>query len=123
MWGPHVVIAPLSVLSSWKGDALKLCGDRLNLYVHHGLPADRLEGLEKWRGSLCKAVKSSTATAKPDRPAILLTTYDMAIKDLQFLHRLSSKKLGIRWQFLVVGELIGDFIDYYYCFVCSIVSC
>lgn len=102
IFGPHLVIMPLSVLSSWKGDIAKYC-PTIEYYVHLGSKEEREANCREWFSNL-RSMQS------PTEIHICLTTYDMVLKDKSLLAQLSRKRLSkktscppISWSYIVVS--------------------
>lgn len=119
VFGPHLVVVPLSVLSNWKNDAKNfapLLASRMHL--HHGSAFERKSALAEFFLNLKKRSKMRVKQAVQkeidgytdtnvddivsDDPrlgdlSILVTTYEMAIRDESLLKR-------TKWQYCVVDE-------------------
>ena len=129
--GPHLVVLPLSVMTSWKGDLKKFTTENaFDVYIHHGEKISRQEAFEQWYHALKKRRKRSLSTAaaahnssnsncyhkgvdqnknsddSEERVSIVLTTYEVAMKDEHLLRRLN--KGLVKWEYLVVKSL--DFL-------------
>lgn len=107
IWGPHLVVMPMSVLTSWKGDLQRFCNAKVvNLHTHYGPKKDRLEALEQWRRALytskAKAGGGKAKLPTPWKVSIVLTTYDLSIKDQAHFQKIG--KGPCRWSYLVVDE-------------------
>jgi SNF2 family DNA or RNA helicase len=105
--GPHLVVMPMSILSVWQNDMEKFCPD-VDLHIHHGNKIDRHANFALWTKNLnskrqkiakLRADSSHADYKKPQHISIVLTTYDLAIKDLNLL-----KKKTHKWGYLVVDE-------------------
>ena len=95
VWGPHIVVMPLSVLGSWQHDMQRFA-PTVRVQVHHGEREERILCLETWMRGL-RGQKAPTA------PVVLLTSYEMAMKDIQALRGLRRfAGLDVAWQYLVV---------------------
>lgn len=111
IWGPHLIVMPMSVISSWKGDLKRFCNaEDINIHIHHGLKEDRHRDFESWRkrtfaakvrgrGRPSKAYVSSNCRWKI---SLVLTTYDLSIKDLSLFQKIGRGPC--RWSYLVVDE-------------------
>ena len=106
--GPHIVVMPLSVISSWTNDIKRFAPD-INTYVHHGEKDTRINTLEKWirkRNRNVSSVNNTTDDSIEDdnnsrsKIHIVITTYELAIKDMHVLSKL--RRCGTSWQYLVV---------------------
>jgi SNF2 family DNA or RNA helicase len=122
IFGPHLVVVPLSVLSNWKNDALKfspLLASRMHL--HHGGADERKFALADFFSKLKKRGKNNFRKVHEkdknqmderethndenvisDDPrlgdlSIVVTTYEMAIRDETLLKK-------TRWFYCVVDE-------------------
>jgi superfamily II DNA or RNA helicase len=107
--GPFLVVAPLSTLKQWQGEA-RLWTD-LDVMLYHGDPSDRLLlrshrllGLvhsQLNKASLTRFTAKNISGLDPEHPAptpdIVLTSYEMLMADAAFLTQ-------IQWQLLVVDE-------------------
>ena len=124
MRGPHLVVMPLSVLSSWRVDLQRFCRvGAVSLHVHHGGDkAAREEAFEHWLKQTRKALYNGAGTgawrgagigdvknkstsrgggsSNDWKISLVLTTYDLALKDEHLLRRL--RKGPCSWQYLVV---------------------
>lgn len=115
--GPHLVVMPLSVLSSWEGDIQTFCGDAFDVYVHQGEKNARYDGFKVWKKRLIEveaflANDSHAINGRSNNSAfenlklesqkisIVLTTYDMIIKDFYLFQQFNGG--AINWQYLVV---------------------
>lgn len=99
-WGPHLVVAPLSVLSSWEKEIQRaVAGARCHVY--HGEKQERKEAfhraVEEWRG------QGAEGEGGGGGPVIVLTSYEMVLRDQATL-RLGEKK-GLEWTYSVVDEV------------------
>lgn len=98
-WGPHLVVAPLSVLSSWEKEVTRaVAGARCHVY--HGEKEERKEAfnrvVKEWRGRL------QGGDGEGEGPAIVLTSYEMVLRDEATL-RLGGTR-GVEWSYVVVDE-------------------
>jgi len=105
---------PLSVLSSWKGDLKRFCSDEdINVHVHHGNKEERMSDFEAWRKRLSVSAKVRSRSGKMNhhqsasstsswKVSIVLTTYDLAIKDVAVFQKIGRSPC--RWSYLVVDE-------------------
>ncbi|KAK4689103.1 ATP-dependent DNA helicase, partial [Tremellales sp. Uapishka_1] len=108
-WGPFLIVCPLSVLHNWITEFEKFTPD-IPVLMYHGSPEHRatlratrmqapaasgVGNVKKGRkstGTSDRLEKNSTATFP-----IIVTTYEMCIKDRQHLS-------GFKWKFIVVDE-------------------
>ncbi|WVF66274.1 hypothetical protein IAT40_001014 [Kwoniella sp. CBS 6097] len=115
-WGPFLIVCPLSVLNNWVMEFEKFCPS-IPVLMYHGLPEYRAElrrtrlqtpkaagvgGMKKGKGAITRGRKSlgATPTAGQNDTStfpIVITTFEMAMKDRQFLS-------GLMWKFIVVDE-------------------
>ena len=82
--GMHLIVAPLSTLSSWRDHFAKWLPS-LNVYLHRG---DKLERKEK----LIEISKNNA-----DKIDVVISTYQMVIRDAETLS-------NIQWCYLIVDE-------------------
>lgn len=101
--GPHLIIAPVSVLKSWESEFNKFA-PTIPVVVYHGTPAERAQirserlGLTGQAGRKKKGRKSANASASTgtindvdaDFP-IIITSYDLIINDRPLLSKLAFK--------------------------------
>ncbi len=94
--GPHIVVMPLSVMSSWEAEFHKFA-PHVHVYAHAGKQSTRLKSLTAFFESLVQTI------LEPEmQPHVMLTTYEILMKDLLSICRLAS--VGISWGYLVVGR-------------------
>ena len=122
LWGPHLVVMPMSVLSSWKQETQRFLPGIFDIYVHHGSKNDRAEAFQEWRrqmvisrkarisamasastttlGSALKGALANTNGEVNNRPEtsgprvfVCLTTYDIALKDQAILQRFGRQRV------------------------------
>jgi SNF2 family DNA or RNA helicase len=102
--GPHLVVMPLSVLSSWKSDISKYCSI-IKPYIHLGPKEERESSCRQWF-TMLRSLPEET-----DDIHVCLTTYDMVLKDTSLLAQLSvssrqpsrsSSIKTIHWSYIVV---------------------
>ncbi|OCF33191.1 helicase [Kwoniella heveanensis BCC8398] len=89
-WGPFLIVCPLSVLNNWVMEFEKFCPS-IPVLMYHGPPEHRAE-LRRTRLQTPKAAGNDTSLFP-----IVVTTFEMAMKDRQFLS-------GLMWKFIVVDE-------------------
>jgi SNF2 family DNA or RNA helicase len=95
MFGPHLVVMPLSVINSWRGDIARFVDpDRFDLYVHHGEKGVREDEYFRWLG------RARTHLAERKSVFLALTSYEMAMNDLHLFQKL--RKGPCQWEYLVV---------------------
>ena len=95
--GPHLIVMPLSVISSWKTDIAKFGKGRFHLHVHHGERSLRESNFYNWYREL----KASRHNRR--KIALFVTTYELAIKDDQMLARLGRRGATVGWEYLIVS--------------------
>lgn len=84
VWGPFLVVGPVSVLSSWVDEIGRWAPDMPAL-LYHGTPAERAE-----------LRRTAMAKLGPGFP-IVCTNYEMIMNDKQFLAKYS-------WKFVIIDE-------------------
>jgi len=102
--GPHIVVVPMSVLNTWRDDILKF-SPGISLYIHHGHKEKRLPALALWKRNFSMSRKRFFASPNEKRANhihIVLTTYDIAIKDFALLK--AQNQRSNKWAYLVVSE-------------------
>ncbi|WVQ76464.1 hypothetical protein IAR50_006132 [Cryptococcus sp. DSM 104548] len=107
-WGPFLIVCPLSVLNNWIMEFEKFTPD-IPVIMYHGTPDYRAElRATRLQPPSATAMGSTSAKTKGPKNAkaggnttasfpIVVTTYDICMKDKQFLS-------GIMWKFIVVDE-------------------
>merc|ERR1711991_151580 len=83
MRGKHLIVCPLSTLSSWS-DHFEKWLPELKVYLHRGTPIERKE----------KLMEMHKGTYDAD---VVISTYQMVIKDAETMS-------NIKWCYLVVDE-------------------
>ncbi|KIO32390.1 hypothetical protein M407DRAFT_214347 [Tulasnella calospora MUT 4182] len=91
VWGPFLVVCPLSVLHNWKAEFEKFA-PTVPVVIYHGNPEHRRE-LVRTRMALPTDLNSSASTTFP----VVLTTFEMIIKDRNVLNKYS-------WSFVIIDE-------------------
>lgn len=98
--GPHIVVAPLSVLSGWESEISTFVGNQIFVYKHYGEKSQRESDLRVFYKYVreCLGGKRSFQW----NSVVILTTYQIVIKDVHLLKMLcnGSSKL----QYLVIDE-------------------
>eukprot|EP00903_Cladosiphon_okamuranus_P007802 g7551.t1 len=98
--GPFCVVGPLSLVAQWQSEIATWSPD-MNVIVYHGNGASRalLREREFWHGEpfVRKDEAKKLRTAGRVKFHILITTYEVALKDVRELSR-------IHWKVLVVDE-------------------
>ncbi|RXK37295.1 helicase [Tremella mesenterica] len=107
-WGPFLVVCPLSVLNNWIMEFEKFTPD-IPVLMYHGPPEHRAHlrqtqlqaPTSAGAGNLRKGRKGRQSTGGSGNTTatfpIVVTTYEMCMKDRQFLS-------GFMWKFIVVDE-------------------
>ncbi|WVO17665.1 hypothetical protein L204_105362 [Cryptococcus depauperatus] len=105
-WGPFLIVCPLSVLNNWVMEFEKFCPS-IPVLMYHGTPDHRAElratclvPPSKSNVGSVGAAKGSRGRSSKDDPMsfpIVVTTYEICMKDRQWLS-------GLRWKFIVVDE-------------------
>ena len=91
---------PLSVISSWEAEIDKYFGNRMSVYIHHGEKALRYDMFKIWKENLIKTKK------KPSTMQIVLTSYDLLIKDVHLFKQLNkSRSANVHWQHIIVSTV------------------
>ncbi|KAJ2778372.1 putative ATPase [Coemansia interrupta] len=85
VWGPFLVLCPLSTLSNWASEFFRFTPGTPVL-AYHGTPDERL----------AQRKQHLSQRLGPDFP-VVLTTYEIAMRDRQALQRLA-------WKFIIVDE-------------------
>lgn len=49
IWGPHIIVMPLSVLSSWQSETKRFTNGIFDVYVHHGQKEERHDSFNGWK--------------------------------------------------------------------------
>eukprot|EP01066_Platyproteum_vivax_P008770 Platyproteum_vivax@DN3762_c0_g1_i1.p1 len=83
VWGPHLIIVPLSTMPNWESEFARWCPS-LHVLSYKGLD----------RKTLARTVRSVSATSAFN---VCLTTYEYAVRDKNVLSY-------PRWQYIVVDE-------------------
>jgi superfamily II DNA or RNA helicase len=96
--GPFLVVVPLSVLSNWKADAVRfapLLAERV--HIHHGDSSERAPALADFFARVRDDARSAGADERLGETAVVLTTYELALRDAPLLRRRA-------WSYVVVDE-------------------
>ena len=116
--GPHLIIMPLSVMTSWRRDLQQhIPAEVLDVHVHLGSRQEREEAFIAWVRRAREQRRRDwdrNRDRDSDRPAKLflcLTSYNFAINDIDLFRRLRPKQVtartgggGVCWEYLVVDE-------------------
>lgn len=97
--GPHLLMMPLSVISSWKADITKFGAHNFDLFIHRGDRDSREEAFGDWY----RGLKSTRRNRR--KIALFVTTYELALKDEHLLARLGKRNATVGWEYLIVSEL------------------
>ncbi|KAJ1862229.1 putative ATPase [Coemansia sp. RSA 989] len=84
VWGPFLVLCPLSTLSNWASEFYRFA-PQMPVLVYHGVPEERRELRRKHLRQLGSSFP------------VVLTTYEISMRDKLALQRLA-------WKFIVVDE-------------------
>ena len=99
--GPHLTVMPMSVLSVWKADIAKFAPG-IAVHIHHGNKIQRHEQFKAWSKKLATVRQQfqrannqlgsgkAPAPKKPEHISVVITTYELAIKDLNLLKKQSK---------------------------------
>ncbi|CAN0150637.1 unnamed protein product [Ascophyllum nodosum] len=98
--GPFCVVAPLSLVAQWQSEVATWSPD-MNVIVYHGNGSSRalLREREFWHAEpfVTKSQAAKLRSAGRVKFHILITTYEVALKDVRELSR-------IQWKVLIVDE-------------------
>ncbi|KAJ1928535.1 putative ATPase [Tieghemiomyces parasiticus] len=84
VWGPFLVVCPLSTLSNWVNEFQRFTPD-IPVLLYHGLPEER-----------SRLRRRRLATEGPTFP-VVCTTYELVMNDRKYLAR-------YRWKYIIVDE-------------------
>lgn len=84
VWGPFLVLCPLSTLSNWASEFFRFA-PTTPVLVYHGTPEER------------KRLRSQHLRTLDSKFPIVLTTYEISMRDKQPLQRFA-------WKFIIVDE-------------------
>lgn len=91
---PHLVICPLSVLSSWISEARKWVPN-LNVIRFHGPRSER----DRFKAEMLEKVTAAKKPGASDRPTdIVVTTYETFVSEKSWL------KMAFAWRYCVLDE-------------------
>lgn len=107
--GPHLIVMPLSVIASWQADAERYFPNEVSLYIHHGERNSRIEAFDKWKSSIIKSKKIAKKSSSLGMVSVVLTSYDLAIRDSHLFQQIKPKNLGFAWEYIVVSFLLTCF--------------
>lgn len=98
--GPFLIVAPLSLIGQWQSEARAWCPD-LNVVFYHGSAEARNFLVEQEFYYTEQFVPKTTALQLKKKHItkfhILITTYEVVLKDIAVLAK-------IRWKVLIVDE-------------------
>jgi SNF2 family DNA or RNA helicase len=100
--GPHLVVMPLSVTASWRGDIDAYCSGAIRCYVHGGSKEDREVNFESWVAHLQETNSSNSGGDGDGMINVCLASYDMVLRDFHLFSNLMSKK-RLHWAYVVVS--------------------
>lgn len=95
--GPHLIIAPLTVLSAWQNELDKYFVGQFHVYVHHGTQQQRVDNFMAWKNDVSNALKRGTTQGIH----LLLTSYEICLRDIDLFKRLGGR---LQWYCMVVDE-------------------
>lgn len=98
--GPHLVVAPLSVLSGWEMEIARFGGDDIFVYTHYGEKSERENGIRSYYKYIRECFRGQRTFHW--KSTIILTTYEVLIKDVSLFKVLTNGKYAI--EYLVVDE-------------------
>jgi ATP-dependent DNA helicase len=100
--GPHLIIMPLSVITSWRSDLEKyVSAGVVDVLVHLGTRNEREEKFDEWY----TRVKEQYVHHKTSRIFLCMTSYTFAMNDADILGRLKrTKRSELSWEYLIVDE-------------------
>ncbi|KAI8851824.1 SNF2 family N-terminal domain-containing protein [Chytridium lagenaria] len=84
VWGPYLIISPLSTLSNWVAEVHRFAPS-LNVLLYHGTGADRKD-----------LRKNHMSTLNKDFP-IIVTSFEIAMRDRKYLQK-------INWKYIIIDE-------------------
>ncbi|KAG0045043.1 hypothetical protein BGZ83_009717 [Gryganskiella cystojenkinii] len=84
VWGPFLVVAPLSTISNWEAEFARFVPD-VPCVMYHGIPSER----ERIRNHRLKKLG-------PGFP-VVITTYEITIRDRKYLQKYD-------WKYIIVDE-------------------
>lgn len=96
-YGPHLMIGPLSVLSTWASEIEKFSYDEFNVHVYYGEKEERENDINAYveqynRQRKRKAShKQRQQQQKKKQISIILTTYSLAINDISVLRSICRR--------------------------------
>jgi hypothetical protein len=94
---PHIIIAPLSVINSWKTELSKF--SNINVLVYKGNKDERQKEYKMW----CKSMTTHNNSSSSRQIYVLLTSYEMVINDYSILQEIRNK-CDIKWGYAIVSH-------------------
>jgi DNA helicase INO80 len=88
IWGPFLIIAPVSTLHNWQQEFTKFCP---------ALKAIPYWGTQKERAEIRKFWNTKQLYQRNSPFHVLITSYSLAVQDKKYFHR-------IKWQYMVLDE-------------------
>ena len=85
--GPFIVVAPLSTLTNWHREVQFWTKGALSSQIYHGPAAERTELRKKWKET-----------------AVIITSFEIAMRDIAHFARGPPKGRGAAWKYLAVDE-------------------
>jgi SNF2 family DNA or RNA helicase len=101
--GPHLIVMPLSVMTSWRSDIEKyIPAGVTDVHVHLGTREERECGFGEWH----RRLKEQYSRGNTSRVFLCLTSYSFAINDIDLFRRLRQTKrnTNLFWDYLIVDE-------------------
>lgn len=109
--GPHLIIMPLSVVTSWRSDIEKYIPSGLmDVHVHLGTRVEREETFLAWYQRLKTQhyhhnTDDNYFKEKKEKIFMCLTSYNFAMNDIDLFRRLRlTKRNKLFWKYLIVDE-------------------
>jgi SNF2 family DNA or RNA helicase len=113
IWGPHLVVAPLTVLSAWQNELGKFFSNQFDVHIHYGEQSQREEELLRWKQKQTQKANNYKSGHFPRKVSLVLTSYEICQRDLTMFQRIGGKSDKISWYHLIVSESVC----YIICFV------
>ena len=98
LYGPHLIVAPLSVINSWITEIKKFSKADFSIYVHYGTRDERAEQFQELK-KVFRELQSSSRKKK--KIIVFLFSYDMIIRDVDLITQFNNK---VPFQYLIVDE-------------------
>jgi hypothetical protein len=101
VWGPHLIVVPLSVISSWQTEISKFFAGQFDVHLHYGTHAERTEAFNIWskkqfrryrdhKAQVIHSKQSSPAAIQSTRVSIMLTSYEICQRDISLFRKLGG---------------------------------